>query len=236
MRWLHGVMLLAIVAFAGCASYGTATTCENNNDCPPGTTCNGGTCTADPPPDGGTPSCENDNECPAGWLCEDHLCQPPDGGPGGSDGGTGGSDGGTGGGPDGGTGGGSDGGTGGGPDGGTGGGSDGGTGGGSDGGTGGGPDGGTGGCSRDSDCPEHQVCEDGVCQPECGGGGDPGDGGPGDGGGGSCLNAVLDCKPGKVLICHIPPGNPANRHDICVGAPAVPAHTAHGDTLGCCPR
>jgi hypothetical protein len=40
----------------------------------------------------------------------------------------------------------------------------------------------------------------------------------------------------KVTICHIPPGNPDNAHTITVGAPAVPAHLAHGDTLGPCPE
>jgi hypothetical protein len=40
----------------------------------------------------------------------------------------------------------------------------------------------------------------------------------------------------KVTICHIPPGNPNNAHTITVGAPAVPAHLAHGDTLGSCPE
>jgi hypothetical protein len=39
----------------------------------------------------------------------------------------------------------------------------------------------------------------------------------------------------KVTICHIPPGNPENAHTISVGAPAVPAHEGHGDTLGSCP-
>jgi hypothetical protein len=39
----------------------------------------------------------------------------------------------------------------------------------------------------------------------------------------------------KVLICHIPPGNPANAHTISVDQSAVPAHLAHGDTLGPCP-
>ena len=39
----------------------------------------------------------------------------------------------------------------------------------------------------------------------------------------------------KVTICHIPPGNPGNAHAITVGEPAVPAHLAHGDTLGGCP-
>lgn len=40
---------------------------------------------------------------------------------------------------------------------------------------------------------------------------------------------------GKVVICHIPPGNPGNAHTIEVGQPAVAAHLAHGDTLGACP-
>ncbi len=38
----------------------------------------------------------------------------------------------------------------------------------------------------------------------------------------------------KTCLCHIPPGNPDNAHTICVGSPAVPAHLAHGDTLGAC--
>ena len=40
----------------------------------------------------------------------------------------------------------------------------------------------------------------------------------------------------QVTICHIPSGNPANAHTITVGASAVPAHLAHGDTLGACPK
>ena len=39
----------------------------------------------------------------------------------------------------------------------------------------------------------------------------------------------------KVLICHIPPGNPGNAHTISVPQSAVPAHLAHGDSLGACP-
>lgn len=39
---------------------------------------------------------------------------------------------------------------------------------------------------------------------------------------------------GKVTICHIPPGNPANAHTITVGASAVKAHLAHGDYVGPC--
>jgi hypothetical protein len=38
----------------------------------------------------------------------------------------------------------------------------------------------------------------------------------------------------KVMVCHIPPGNPGNAHTIRVGAPAVRAHLAHGDNLGEC--
>ena len=34
----------------------------------------------------------------------------------------------------------------------------------------------------------------------------------------------------KVEVCHIPPGNPENTHVIVVGASAVPAHLAHGDS------
>lgn len=41
--------------------------------------------------------------------------------------------------------------------------------------------------------------------------------------------------PAQVTICHIPPGNPANAHEITVGAPAVNAHINHGDTMGACP-
>ena len=40
----------------------------------------------------------------------------------------------------------------------------------------------------------------------------------------------------KVLICHIPPGNPENPHTISVSVNAVPAHLAHGDTEGPCPE
>ena len=39
----------------------------------------------------------------------------------------------------------------------------------------------------------------------------------------------------KVLICHIPPGNPDNAHEICVGQPAVAPHQRlHGDYVGEC--
>jgi hypothetical protein len=39
----------------------------------------------------------------------------------------------------------------------------------------------------------------------------------------------------KIEICHVPPGNPDNSHELKIGASAWPAHQAHGDTLGDCP-
>ena len=38
----------------------------------------------------------------------------------------------------------------------------------------------------------------------------------------------------KVQICHIPPGNPGNRHTIEVDESSVSAHIAHGDYRGAC--
>ena len=46
----------------------------------------------------------------------------------------------------------------------------------------------------------------------------------------------------KALVCHYPSGNPAQRHDICIGKSALPAHIdKHGqpgayDHLGKCDR
>lgn len=39
---------------------------------------------------------------------------------------------------------------------------------------------------------------------------------------------------GKMVICHIPPGNPSAAHTITVGTAAVSTHLNHGDTLGAC--
>lgn len=49
-------------------------------------------------------------------------------------------------------------------------------------------------------------------------------------------NGQVSCPdPKKVLICHIPPGNPGNAHDICVGKSAVEPHQQnHDDTIGAC--
>ena len=46
------------------------------------------------------------------------------------------------------------------------------------------------------------------------------------------------CDPAdtkKTTICHVPPGNPANAHTICVGNPAVSHHMKnHGALMGAC--
>jgi LPXTG-motif cell wall-anchored protein len=39
---------------------------------------------------------------------------------------------------------------------------------------------------------------------------------------------------GKVTVCHVPPGNPSNAHNIVISVNALPAHLAHGDTVGPC--
>jgi hypothetical protein len=45
---------------------------------------------------------------------------------------------------------------------------------------------------------------------------------------------VAVAAPAKVEICHRPPGNPGNSHTIIVKDKALPAHLAHGDTVGAC--
>lgn len=55
-----------------------------------------------------------------------------------------------------------------------------------------------------------------------------------------CKTACRDHSK-KVQICHVPPGNPENRHTICIGKAAVQAHlarhqasTGESDYLGEC--
>jgi len=49
------------------------------------------------------------------------------------------------------------------------------------------------------------------------------------------LNACDPQDAKKTTICHIPPGNPANAHTICVGNSAVSHHVKnHGDYVGPC--
>ena len=38
----------------------------------------------------------------------------------------------------------------------------------------------------------------------------------------------------KQELCHYPPGHPEGAHTVAVAAPAVPAHLAHGDSMGPC--
>ncbi len=43
------------------------------------------------------------------------------------------------------------------------------------------------------------------------------------------------CGSNKVYVCHIPPGNPANKQTLCVSYNAVQAHISqHGDYIGQC--
>jgi len=48
---------------------------------------------------------------------------------------------------------------------------------------------------------------------------------------GNCVDGDGD---GKITICHYPPGNPENAHDITISENAWPAHQAHGDECGPC--
>lgn len=45
---------------------------------------------------------------------------------------------------------------------------------------------------------------------------------------------IISCKGNKTLVCHVPPGNPTNEHEICIAKPAVNAHLAKGSYLGEC--
>ncbi len=47
-------------------------------------------------------------------------------------------------------------------------------------------------------------------------------------------NNKKDKKNKKVVICHIPPGNPDNPQSIIISENAVPAHLNHGDYIGSC--
>ena len=50
----------------------------------------------------------------------------------------------------------------------------------------------------------------------------------------SWLKAQMAGEQDKVVICHVPPGNPGKAHTITVSSNAVAAHLAHGDRLGDC--
>jgi hypothetical protein len=38
----------------------------------------------------------------------------------------------------------------------------------------------------------------------------------------------------KITVCHIPPGDPENMHEIDISVNALDAHLAHGDRVGAC--
>lgn len=42
-----------------------------------------------------------------------------------------------------------------------------------------------------------------------------------------------DAPSDKISICHVPPGNPGNCHEITVSRNALKAHLDHGDRLVC---
>src|SRR4051794_17631312 len=41
------------------------------------------------------------------------------------------------------------------------------------------------------------------------------------------LRACDPMSSKKTTICHVPPGNPANAHTLCIGNPAVGPHVHH---------
>jgi len=51
---------------------------------------------------------------------------------------------------------------------------------------------------------------------------------------GGALGSAAAAGQQKVQVCHRPPGNPNNYQTITIGAPALPAHLAHGDLVGAC--
>lgn len=52
----------------------------------------------------------------------------------------------------------------------------------------------------------------------------------------NCVQS-LDCavaESNKEVICHVPPGNPANQHSVTVSDTQIDKHLDHGDILGPC--
>jgi hypothetical protein len=90
------------------------------------------------------------------------------------------------------------------------------------------------------DCNDQDCAADPACQPPvveiCDNGIDDNGDGFVDCADPDCTNDPA-CQPpsdGKVTICHIPPGNPANAKTKTIGADSVPDHLAHGDFIGVC--
>jgi hypothetical protein len=108
-------------------------------------------------------------------------------------------------------------------------------------------------CQDNGDCDTDEFCQkrvghcggDGVCaeRPQacprniaevCGCNGETYDNECAASAAGSSLASSDACPEPKVTICHVPPGNPGNRHTITVGESAVSAHLRHGDSVGPC--
>lgn len=47
------------------------------------------------------------------------------------------------------------------------------------------------------------------------------------------LSFTAPAPMNKVTVCHVPPGNPGNCHEIEVSMNALDAHLAHGDDMVC---
>lgn len=89
-------------------------------------------------------------------------------------------------------------------------------------------------CSGFGDCVSQERCGDGIVngREQC-------DATAGVTSGQKCtalctLTQADDDSRKKVIVCHIPPGNPGKAHTIRISRSALKAHLAHGDTLGAC--
>lgn len=108
-------------------------------------------------------------------------------------------------------------------------------------------------CRDDADCREGAYCRkrEGLCEaegrcaprpevcpfyldPVCGCDGETYDNACKAAGAGVSLAADEGCVSDLAIVCHIPPGNPAQRHTLRVGIAAIPAHLGHGDHRGPC--
>lgn len=49
-----------------------------------------------------------------------------------------------------------------------------------------------------------------------------------------CSDFICGDNNDKVLVCHLPPGNPDNAHEICISPNALETHLTHGDYCGPC--
>src|SRR5687768_17576381 len=47
------------------------------------------------------------------------------------------------------------------------------------------------------------------------------------------LSSFTNTANNKITICHIPPGNPGNCHEITISINALQAHLGHDDTFYC---